>query len=45
MIALPGTFWQHPEAYTDGRNAPIMVSTAPRISFGLTVNDREETER
>jgi hypothetical protein len=26
MIALPGTFWQHPEAYTDGRNDPILVS-------------------
>jgi hypothetical protein len=26
MIALPGTFWQHREAYTDGRNDPILVS-------------------
>jgi hypothetical protein len=26
MIAIPGTFWQHPEAYTDGTNAPILVS-------------------
>lgn len=26
MIALPGTFWQHSEAYTDGRNDPILVS-------------------
>lgn len=29
MIALPGTFWQHPEAYTDGRNDPILVSFFP----------------
>jgi endoglucanase len=31
MIALPGTFWQHPEAYTDGRNDPILVSCLPSI--------------
>jgi hypothetical protein len=29
MIALPGTFWQHPEAYTDGRNDAILVSLLP----------------
>lgn len=31
MIAIPGTVWQHPEAYTDGTNAPILVST--KFSF------------
>lgn len=35
MIALPGTFWQHPEAYTDGRNDPILVSLIPTFTEAM----------